>query len=359
MTTPLRDTDELLALARKGNVDAFSQLIESHRAELRAHCYRMLGSVHDAEDAVQETMVRAWKGFSGFAGRSSLRTWLYAIATNAALDTAGHRSRRELPMDMTAPSGAGSELAESRTDLAWLEPYPDRWLVPSAQTSPEARYEQRESIELAFVVAVQHLPPLQRAALLLREVAGFSAAEIATQLGTSVASVTSALQRARASIAETLPARSQQSALRQLGDRRARELVARYCAAIEHADIDGLVSMLTEDVTWSMPPVPTWFRGKEAAREFLLRYPLTDTWVHVPVSGGASGQLGVGGYVLDTDTSELIPGAIDVLTVRDGKIAGVTGFLTADILGPPHDSGWISGADLFARFGLPPRPPAP
>jgi RNA polymerase sigma-70 factor (ECF subfamily) len=351
---PALDTTEeaeLLSLARSGNVDAFGQLIESYRLELRAHCYRMLGSVHDAEDAVQETLVRAWKGFGGFAGRGSLRAWLYAIATNVALDAAGHRSRRELPVDMSPPSRTGTEL-ESRADLPWLEPYPDRWLVqPAEGASPETRYEQRESIELAFIVAVQNLPPLQRAVLLLREVIGFSAAEIAAQLGTSTASVTSALQRARASIQARLPARSQQSALRQLGDSRARELVARYADAMERADVDALIGMLTEDATWSMPPVAAWFRGHEAIRDFLLRYPLTDTWMHRETA--ASGQLAVGCYILDPDTGIMLPGAIDVLTLAGGKIASVTGFLTAETTSA---DGWISGADMFARFGLPSVP---
>jgi RNA polymerase sigma-70 factor, ECF subfamily len=171
----------------------------------------MLGSVHDADDALQEALMRAWKGLSGFAGRGSVRSWMYSIATNAALDIARHRSRRELPTDMGLPpvTTAGAGLEPSRTDLPWLEPYPDRWLVANPDPSPEARYEQRESIELAFIVAMQHLPPLQRAVLLLREVVGFSAAETAGQLGTTVASVTSALQRARVTVQERLPARSQ------------------------------------------------------------------------------------------------------------------------------------------------------
>jgi RNA polymerase sigma-70 factor (ECF subfamily) len=165
--------------------DEFTELAAAYQAELRAHCYRVLGSVHDAEDAVQEALVRAWKGIDRFEGRASVRSWLYAIATNAALDIARHRSRREFAVDLGAPAQAGAELAAPLTELPWLEPFPDRWLTPAGELTPEARYEQRESVELAFVAAVQHLPPLQRAVLLLREVAGFSAAEIAGQLGTS------------------------------------------------------------------------------------------------------------------------------------------------------------------------------
>ena len=165
--------------------DEFTELAAEYQAELRAHCYRILGSVHDAEDALQEALVRAWKGIDRFEGRASVRSWLYAIATNTALDIARHRSRREFAVDLGAPAELGAELDPTQTELPWLEPYPDQWLTLAGQPSPEARYEQRESIELAFVAAVQHLPPLQRAVLLLREVAGFSAAEIAGQLGTS------------------------------------------------------------------------------------------------------------------------------------------------------------------------------
>jgi RNA polymerase sigma-70 factor (ECF subfamily) len=239
------------------------------------------------------------------------------------------------------------------TEISWLEPYPDRWLTLSSQPSPEARYEQRESIELAFVAAVQHLPPLQRAALLLREVAGFSAAEIASILGTSATSVTSALQRARATLATRLPDRSQQSTLRMLGDQRTQELVRQYADAMERGDIQALVDMVTQDVTWSMPPFPTWFRGLESVRSFLARYPCTDQWKHRPV--GASGQLAVAGWIFDEDTGGFIPASIDVITLDGDKIAAVTGFLTADLMG--REGAWISGAEMFGRFGISADPP--
>ncbi|HEU5416376.1 MAG TPA: sigma-70 family RNA polymerase sigma factor [Streptosporangiaceae bacterium] len=335
--------------------DEFGELAATYQAELRAHCYRMLGSVHDAEDALQEALVRAWKGIGSFEGRSSVRSWLYAIATNTALDIARHRSRREFAVDMGAPAGPGAGLDTPLTDLPWLEPYPDQWLGTSSQPSPEARYEQRESIELAFVAALQHLPARQRAVLVLREVAGFSAAEIASLLGTSAASVTSALQRARATLQARLPPGSQQSALRTLGDQRTQQLVRQYADAVERGDIEALTGLLTQDVTWSMPPVPTWFRGLEPVRDFLARYPLTDRWKHRPVR--ASGQLAVAGYVYDEDLSRFIPAAIDVLTLDGDKIAAVTGFLTADLLDPADAGDWISGAELFGRFGLPADPP--
>jgi RNA polymerase sigma-70 factor (ECF subfamily) len=334
--------------------DEFTELAAAYQAELRAHCYQMLGSVHDAEDALQEAMVRAWKGIDRFEGRGPVRSWLYSIATNTALDIARHRSRREFAVDMGAPAGPGAELAEALFDLPWLEPWPDQWLGPGPAPSPEARYERRESIELAFVAALQHLPPLQRAVLLLREVVGFSAAETAVQLGTSVASVTSALQRARATMQARLPATSQQSTLRMLGDQRTRDLAWRYADAMERGDIEALVGMLTQDVTWSMPPIPTWFRGLAAVRDFLVRYPLTDRWVHRPVR--ANGQLAVAGYVYDADRPGFVPMAVDVLTLSGDKIAAVTGFLAIELTGPDRKPGWGSGAELFERFGLPASP---
>jgi RNA polymerase sigma-70 factor, ECF subfamily len=335
--------------------DEFSQLAAASQPELRAHCYRMLGSVHDAEDALQETLLRAWKGIDRFEGRGSLRSWLYSIATNTALDIARHRSRREFPVDMGAPAGPGAGTDKPLTDLTWLEPYPDQWLAPAAEPSPEARYEQRESIELAFTAALQRLPPLQRAVLVLREVAGFSAAETASQLGTSVASVTSALQRARATMRARLPDRSQQATLRVLGDQRAAELVRRYADAMERGDIETLAGLLTQDVTWSMPPIPTWFRGLEAVRDFLVTYPFTVRWRHRPAQANA--QLAVAGYAYDEDAGGFIPGAIDVLTLDGEKIAAVTGFLAAELLDPGQAGGWIRGPELFARFGVPADPP--
>jgi RNA polymerase sigma-70 factor, ECF subfamily len=335
--------------------DEFGELVAAYEAELRAHCYRMLGSVHDAEDALQEALVRAWKGIDRFEGRGTVRSWLYSIATNTALDIAGHRSRREFAVDMGTPAGPGAALDAPLTDLPWLEPCPDQWLALGTPPSPEAQYEHRESVELAFVAALQHLPPLQRAVLLLREVVGFSAAETAGYLGTSVASVTSALQRARVTAATRLPARSQQSTLRVLGDQRTRDLAHRYADAMERGDIATLIGMLTQDVTWSMPPVPTWYRGLESVREFLLRYPLTDRWKHRPTR--ANGQLAVAGYVYDAGSGGFVPAAIDVLTLEGDKIAAVTGFLTADLLSPENAGGWVTGAELFQRFGLPADPP--
>src|ERR671930_1953626 len=207
----------LPAAARRGDEDAYARLLAPYRSELHAHCYRMLGSVHDAEDALQDASLRAWRGLSGFAGRSSLRSWLYKIATNACLDLIARRPKRVLPMDYGPRSDPHEGLAEPVVESVWIEPYPDETFeIGDRYLGPEARYELRESIELAFVAALQHLPARQRAVLILREVLGYSAQEVADLLETTVASVNSALQRARAAVDERTPERSQQATLRQL-----------------------------------------------------------------------------------------------------------------------------------------------
>ena len=336
----MADETALLKRAADGDEGAFGELVEPHRAELRAHCYRMLGSVHDADDALQDALLRAWRGLPGFEGRGSVRSWLYSIATNSALDITRHRSRRELPVDFGPADGRGDEM-----DPVWLEPYPDRWLTGLAGSSPEARYEQRESVELAFMIALQHLPPLQRAVLILREVVGFSAAEISSQLGTTVPSVNSALQRARATAQTILPERSQQAALRALGDERTRDIAERYASAIERGDADTLISMLTEDATWCMPPDAAWFQG-EALREWLVRDPLQERWRHLPTQ--ANGQLAVGCYLFDQGRGCYTAAVIDVLTLDGDRIAAVTAFVLHEGPQPPGVA-----AEVFARFGLP------
>ena len=215
------ETATLLDAARQGDQSAFAQLVEPHRRELHAHCYRMLGSLHDAEDALQDAQLRAWRGLARFDGRSSLRTWLYRIATNTSLDVIGKRpDRRVLPLDAGPASDPFDGPGEPLLETVWIEPYPDEQLgLEDGYASPDARYEARESVELAFVAAVQHLPATQRAVLILREVLGFSAKEVAEALDTSVASVNSAMQRARKTVEEKMPAESQQATLRALGDR--------------------------------------------------------------------------------------------------------------------------------------------
>jgi RNA polymerase sigma-70 factor, ECF subfamily len=329
---------QLLSAARKGDEDAYQRLVEPRRAELHAHCYRMLGSVHDAEDALQDALLRAWRGIGRFEGRSSLRAWLYRIATNTCLDVAG-KNKRVLPIDF----GPGADPHDSPgvpvVEDVWVEPYPDA----------ELAYEQREGVELAFVAALQHLPATQRAVLILREVLGFSAQEVADALDTTVASVNSALQRARKAVDERMPERSQQETLRALGDEQVSEIVGRYMAALESGDVDRVVELLTEDATWSMPPCPMWFRGIETVSAFLTDYPLNERWRHIPTR--ANGQLAVGCYMWDGE--RFAAAVLDVLTLRDDKVVDVTAFLAPWVFRRFGEAEGFMTEEMFARFGLP------
>jgi RNA polymerase sigma-70 factor, ECF subfamily len=343
----------LLEQAQRGDEGAYRELVETHRAELHAHCYRMLASVQDAEDAVQEALLRAWRGLSHFEGRSSVRTWLFKIATNSALDAAEHRSRRELPMGHGPAAARGQDSGGPLFETLWLEPYPDHFYgVADGSAMPESRYELRESVELAFVAALQDLPGQQRAVLILREVMGFTASEVAEILGTTVAAVTSALQRARATLHKRLPARSQQAELRTLGDARARDLAGRYCRAFEETDIAALMALLVEDATWSMPPLPAWFHGREAIEEWVAREVFDEKWRHLVTL--ASGQLAVGCYCFDNDRHSYVASALDVLTLDGGRIAAVTSFLTDELVqrSAQSDNRFV-GANFFSCFGLP------
>src|SRR5204863_101120 len=250
-----------------GDEDAYARLVEPHRSELHAHCYRMLGSLHDAEDALQETLLRAWRGLARFEGRSSLRSWLYTIATNTCLSAIERRPKRVLPVDYGAAAEPHTAPGMPVTESVWIEPYPDEILgIEDGYAAPEASYERREGVELAFVAALQHLPANQRAALVLREVLGFSAKECADMLDTSVASVNSALQRARASVEERAPEQSQQQTLRALGDEELRAIVDRYVDAWERNDVEAFAAMLTEDATFTMPPLSTWYAPLEGIK---------------------------------------------------------------------------------------------
>ena len=337
--------DPDLGPARAGDSAAFDRLVEPLRRELHAHCYRMLGSTHDADDALQDALLRAWRGLARFEARGSLRSWLYTVATRTCLDLVDRRGRRALPVDL-GPSSERAVVGDAPlTDVAWLGPYPDTALG-AGPVSPASRYEQREAVELAFVAAYQHLPGNQRAALLMFEVLGFSAAEIAAAMDTSTASVNSALQRARRIVAEKVPPITQQRTLRQLGDERLRHVVAEFSAALERGDADSLVALLTEDVTWSMPPLPHWYRGLEAVTDFAVRVPLTGcgSWRHRPTS--VNGQPAVGCYLRRDDVGPDGPyraWAINVLTLRGARIAEVTAFV---------------GAEHFGALGLPDALPA-
>src|SRR5256714_11823295 len=250
----------LLDAARSGDARAFEQLVAPYRGELQAHCYRMLGSLHDAEDAVQDSLARAWRSVGSLDERGFVRAWLYKIATNRCLTAIEQRRRRELP----AGVAAGTPAAE----ISWLEPYPD--------VSPETHYLARETIELAYVAALQHLSATQRAALILRDVLGFSAAEVAGQLDTSTAAVNSALQRARQAIASTAP--TQQTVLRDLGDAAVNDILTRWMDAWQAGDVNTIAAMLADDAPYSMPPLPQWYQGQDEIRAFLLRDPLQSRW---------------------------------------------------------------------------------
>jgi RNA polymerase sigma-70 factor, ECF subfamily len=316
----------------------FRLIVEDHRAELHAHCYRMLGSVHDAEDALQDTLLRAWRGLPGFAGRSSLRSWLYKIATNACMDALARRSKRVLPIDYGPATVPTLENGRPLVESVWIEPYPDEALgLADGYAAPDARYEQREAVELAFTASLQHLPANQRAVLILRDVLGFSAQEVAEALDTTVASVNSALQRARRTVSERLPERSQQATLRSVGDERLRQLVEAYLDAWASADVDAIRALLADDVVFSMPPWASWWRGRETLAGFATTAagacPDTRT---VPTR--ANGQLAVASYGLDPETGRHTASAIDVFTFDGAVISEITAFVTPEI---------------FARFGLP------
>jgi RNA polymerase sigma-70 factor (ECF subfamily) len=340
----------LLTSARAGDEGAYRRLVETYRGELHAHCYRMLGSVHDAEDALQDAFVRAWRGLPRFEGRSSLRSWLYRIATNTCLDVVARRPKRVLPLDYGPAAdphkGPGAPLVES----VWVEPYPDETVgVADGFASPEASYEQRESVELAFIAALQYLPARQRAVLILREVLGFSAREVAETLDTTTVSVNSALQRARKTIDDHLPEQSQQATLRSVGDDGIRELVERYVDAWERGDVDAVAAMLAEDAAIAMPPMANWFRGA-GVLVFLRDWAFSGRVYGaegkrrvrvLPVR--ASGQPAFGTYSWDPERERYLPTVLQVLTLRGDRIEEITGFVTPEI---------------FARFGLPDSLPA-
>jgi RNA polymerase sigma-70 factor (ECF subfamily) len=259
----------LLASAKGGDRRAFQQLTEPRRRELLVHCYRMLGSFHDAEDLVQETLLRAWRGLKGFDGRASTRYWLYRIATNACLNALATRASagRVLPETESPPTEQMPD-REPATDIAWLEPYPDSALEQIADNAPgpDARYEVREAVQLAFIAAIQLLPPRQRATLLLTDVLGWSAAESARLLDSSVAAVNSALQRARTTLEERLAERAPRVAVAASEEQRA--LLERYVRAWESTDVDGFTALLKEDAVMSMPPWRQWYRGRAAIAAF-------------------------------------------------------------------------------------------
>ncbi len=354
---------ELLATARKGGEDAYARLVEPHRSELQAHCYRMLGSIQDAEDALQEALVRAWKNLHKFEGRSSLRSWLYRIATNTSLDAIGRRPKRILPVDYGPPADPHGGVGEPLVESVWIEPFPDETLgIQDGYASPDARYEQREAVELAFIAALQLLPANQRAVLILREVLGFSAQETADTLDTSVVSVNSALQRARATIEKRLPEQSQQETLKALGDEKLREIVEQYADAWERNDVDVVVSLLAEDAAFTMPPMARWFRGHDRIRAFLEMWSMLPEWGWKSIPTTANGQPALAFYSWDEEKQARVPFAVNVLTFEGDQIKEVDAFILrgsqdpdpeVQARTPEQPADYEKLARAYDRFGLP------
>jgi RNA polymerase sigma-70 factor (ECF subfamily) len=317
---------------------SFERLAEPFRRELKVHCYRMLGSVHEAEDLVQETYLRAWRSFDTFDGSGSFRAWLYRIATNACLNALASRksAQRSLPYQL-GPAAVQMPPGAPATDVAWLEPYPDSDLTGIADEAlnPEARYTSREAVQLAFVAAIQQLPPRQRAALLLCDVLGWAAAEAATLLGGSTASINSALQRARETLAKRYPDGRPPAVLRP--DPAQQELIGRYLQAWEGHDVDGFVALLKEDATAIMPPWLEWYAGREAIRSFFAMAWKTCGGLRlVPTS--ANGQAAFAVYEQSAADGRWAAHSIHVLTLERDLISTLTLFLE------PR---------LFHVFGLP------
>jgi RNA polymerase sigma-70 factor (TIGR02960 family) len=329
-------TGRTLSRARSGNEEAFRELVDPYRRELQLHCYRILGSVQDAEDLLQETLLAAWRGLEGFDGRSSLRAWLYRIATNRCLNAL--RAKRRRPREVAAI--AEPPEPTRRTEPLWLEPYPDALLDAVADTSPgpEARYEFKEAVGLAFVTALQQLPPQQRVVLVLRDVLGFRAAEVADMLETSEAAVKGALQRARATLETRLPAGDRESAPLPRSPRE-RELVGRFADAVESGDVDGVVSLLTDDAWLTMPPQPFEYQGHGAIAGFLHdRAALRGVPLQL-VPTRANGQPAFGCYLPDAHAAIARPYGLMVLTLEGDRISAIT---------------WFGDSSVFPHFGLPP-----
>ena len=320
-----------------GDERSFQAAVEPERARLLAHCYRMTGSLADAEDALQEGLLRAWRALDSFDGRSRFSTWLYRIVTNACLTLVERRPRRTLPLDTGFASTDPADAAAPPTpEPEWLGPYPDD------------AAEDRETLELAYVAALQHLPPNGRAALLLTEVLGYSAQEAAGMLDTSTASLNSAIQRARKAVDERVPPVTQQATLRALGDAELNDRVGRFLAAMDAADVDGVVALLAADATWSMPPQPAYFAGHEAIAAFLVQNPFKwFQWRHRPIT--LNGQPAGAAWSL-TEDGVWLAHSLNVLEFRGREISAVTSFL--DVTRRGVDS-FTPITGLFERLGLP------
>jgi RNA polymerase sigma-70 factor (ECF subfamily) len=333
--TELAATDDVAQSTASRGSGELELLLEKHRVELTAYCYRMLGSAFESEDAVQETLLRAWRSFDRFEGRAALRSWLYRIATNVCLDMLNGKERRARPMDLATPKAADAPLGDALPEATWIQPIPDSRVLP-ADGDPAELAISRETIRLAFIAALQHLPPRQRAVLILREVLRWKASEVAELLDTTVASVNSALQRARSTLAASDVAATGAS---QPMDEEQRALLARYVDAFERYDMDSLTSLLHEDATWSMPPYELWLQTHLDIRRWCLGpgigcrgSRLVPTVANGSPAFGQYKPSGLGSYE---------PWSLQVLEISAGGIAGISFFLDT--------------ASLFPLFGLPPR----
>jgi RNA polymerase sigma-70 factor (ECF subfamily) len=332
MSAPIREETPM-----PGTAD-FGALADPYRQELLAYCYRMLGSVDDAEDQVQEILLRAWRSYADFEGRSSLRTWLYRIATNSCLRALETRSRRPLPSGLAGPAAdPGAPLAADRAEVPWLQPIPDA-LVTGSPADPASVVAARAGLRLALIAALQYLPPRQRAVLILRDVLGWHAAEAAELLGVSTAAANSALQRARAQLAEAAP---EQDDLREPSDAADRSLLNRYAAAFESADVAALTALLRADATLEMPPQPYWFAGRGMISEFFRSTVLTRPGKFLMVPAPANGQPAFAAY-LRAGAGPFRAHAIQVLTVSGGQVSRIVSF---------------NDGRLLAAFGLPDQLP--
>ena len=330
------DQSELLKSARAGDQDAFEKLVEPYRRELLVHCYRILGSFEDAEDISQEILLRVWKRLDSFEGRSSLRAWLYKIATNACLDALDSRRVRGLSKEVYPRGDPAGDLPPPSNEVVWVEPFPDEYIDGQPNIYPEARYEVRESITLAFIAALQKLPGRQRAALLLCDVLGWSASEAAEILDTSTASINSALQRARGTMKQPERKVTSTSLNEQLS-----ALLARYVSAWEAADSAALLAVLREDVALTMPPLPVWFGGHEDIRIFLdgFLFKSVNPFKVRLEAIRANGSPAFAVYQMDA-RGGYRAAALHILTVENGEITEINDFLTSD-------------GQLFSKFGLP------
>jgi RNA polymerase sigma-70 factor (ECF subfamily) len=331
----------VLAAVRAGDEAAFTALAERYRRRLHVHCYRMVGSFDEAEDLVQETLLRAWRGRAGFEGRSLLRTWLYRIATNACLNALARTPRRVMPPDLGPATSDPPDEANVASEIPWLQPYPDHLLEPAApaEAEPDAAVVSRETIELTYLAAIQHLPPRQRAILLLRDALDWSANETAALLDTSVASVNSALQRARSTMRTRLPPRRLDWAPASDPSQEERAVLQRYMDAHDRADPAALAALLREDARLTMPPYRSWYEGR-AVIVSLIALGFAPEFGHLrAVPTRANRQAAVAWYLRRPGDSEHRALALDVLRIEAGEIAEITAF---------------ANPDLFAAFGLPP-----